>query len=102
MTQVASGTRVKELDRRPGNDDAFAESAASCDEHLGSVRRRDATAYGEDVWVKGEPLARDTCGAVKTSRGPANTKISCEGRHRECSDLVSCILLFCGQVTPST
>jgi hypothetical protein len=26
--------------------------------------------------------------------GPSNTKISCEGRHRGCPDLVSCILLF--------
>ena len=26
--------------------------------------------------------------------GPSNTKISCEGRHRECPDLVSCILLL--------
>jgi len=25
---------------------------------------------------------------------PHNTKISCEGRHRECPDLVSCILLL--------
>jgi hypothetical protein len=27
---------------------------------------------------------------------PQNTKISCEGRDRECPDLVSCILLFAG------
>jgi hypothetical protein len=27
---------------------------------------------------------------------PSNTKISSEGRHRECPDLVCCILLFCG------
>jgi hypothetical protein len=26
---------------------------------------------------------------------PENTKISSEGRHRECPDLVCCILLFC-------
>jgi hypothetical protein len=56
-------------------------------------RRR---AYGEDAWVKGASLARRTCDAVKAIRGPANTKISSEGRHRECPDLVCCILLFYG------
>ena len=31
-----------------------------------------------------------------------NTKISCEGRHRECPDLVSCILLFASALLPTT
>src|SRR4029079_2527707 len=29
---------------------------------------------------------------------PSNTKISCEGRHRKCPDLVSCILLLGGRL----
>ena len=29
------------------------------------------------------------------SGSPYNTKISSEGRHRECPDLVCCILLLC-------
>jgi hypothetical protein len=71
-------------------------------------KRRDAPAMRSSV------MSRDARG--RTVRKPAsqgetanrvsvmsqshsrayNTKISCEGRHRECPDLVSCILLFDG------
>ena len=35
-------------------------------------------------------------GVATSSQETANTKISCEGRHRECPDLVCCILLLAG------
>ncbi len=40
-----------------------------------------------------ESLASDV---IDIAQGPHNTKISSEDRHRECPDLVCCILLFDG------
>ena len=39
-------------------------------------------------------LSGDRSTSTFTAVGTENTKISCEGRHRGCPDLVSCILLF--------
>ncbi|HZL93417.1 MAG TPA: hypothetical protein VFB99_07230 [Vicinamibacterales bacterium] len=53
----------------------------------------------------GTPFGRIACRRDRVAKwlrlrsgaaGPSNTKISCEGRHRECPDLVSCILLLAG------
>ena len=44
--------------------------------------------------VAKHPRACESSRRCPSSWSPQNTKISCEGRHRECPDLVSCILLF--------
>ena len=54
--------------------------------------------------TKPAPFARQLSGSSRrrSCQGRHNTKISSEGRHRECPDLVSCILLFCGLLAPQS
>jgi len=59
--------------------------------------RKTAEGTHELCWTRHGRLASHESPAIGWfSLGPSNTKISCEGRHRECPDLVSCILLFYG------